>query len=335
MRCGTLGSAVRCFVSTLAVVAALASSGWAGTVFVVDSYHEAYPWSRVCRQGLLEGFQNDVSPVFFEMDTRRRPASEFAERADKAWEACRALSPDVVVLMDDYAVRYLGARMSGAGFNVVFMGVNDNPRRYFPSNSIPSNVSGVLERALGLRLVRDIGELLPTFPQRILVLMDTSITSEAIIRNSFGGQVHTVVSGIAVDVLLTDSSDDWRRRVQSLADSQYDAVIIGSYASLKDAAGRQVPLDETSRWTAKASPLPVFALWDISVGKGKAIGGLVVDGRKQGRDAAFLVNRVLNDGIVPPIQYGTRARLVFSRHELDRWKLVLPERMEQHADMEE
>ena len=310
-------------VVTLCLSTTHAARVW--TVFVVDSYHASYPWSRECRQGLLDGLGKDVRPVFFEMDTKRRPASEFPARADAAWDACAELAPDVVVLMDDNAVRYLGERMSAAGLPVVFMGVNNNPRKYFSSQRIPANVSGVLERALVLRFMNALGEILDYAPRRVLLLMDESQTSEAMIETSLGGHREMVVSGIEMAIFQTANFSAWREYAQGITKDNYDAVILGSCGALKDDEGRQVPLDDVSGWSARAVRVPVFGLWDIVVGKGKAIGSLLVNGSDQGRVAAGVVNGYLSSGRMPPIGYTNRASMVFSRYELDRWGIELPD----------
>ena len=46
-------------------------------------------------------------------------------------------------------------------------------------------------------------------------------------------------------------------------------------------------------WASAHSPVPLFCFWEFSVGKGRAIGGLVLDGRDQGAKAAELVNAIL------------------------------------------
>lgn len=295
----------------------------AHTIVVVDSYHSSYPWSRVCRQGLLEGLGEHVEPVFFEMDTKRRPEDEFQGRADAAWRVVRDLAPDLVVLMDDNAVRYLGARISRAGVPVVFMGVNDNPRRYFPNQAIPTNVTGVLEHAIGIRLIKSLARVLPLYPERFLLMTDISRTSSALIDISLGGKHEAVISGIKLETFQTGSYEAWMEKVLALPGGRYDAVILASYAALKDSQGRQVPFDDVARWTSAASKVPVFGMWDISVGKGMAVGGLVIDGREQGRNAATLVNLYFEFGELPPVSHSTRATFVFSRHELKRWGIEL------------
>lgn len=299
----------------------------AETVFVVDSYHGSYPWSSECRQGLLEGLMSGVKTQFYELDTKRRSEAEVSWRLEAAWKACNEARPDLVVLMDDNALRHLGPRMSDAGYPIVFMGINGNPRRYFHANSIPYNVSGVLERPLLMRSVKYLGEFIDVMSRRFLVMMDDAYTSEAIIDSSLGGRRELLVSGFEVETFLAGSYEVWKRRVLNLDKARYDAIILGSYAALRDETGRQVPLDDVTQWTARNSSVPVFCFWNFSVGKGKAIGGLLIDGGEQGREAARMVNRYLVEGEMPVLTIPEQGSLVFSRYELARWGLVLPERM--------
>lgn len=310
-----------------AMLFALSQPVWAETVFVVDSYHAAYPWSSECRGGLQEELLHGIDVQFFEMDTKRYPDSRFAERAEAAWKACIRAHPDLVVLMDDNALRFLGKRMSDAGFPVVFMGINGNPRRYFSAHSIPYNVSGVLERPLLMRSVKYLGEFLQAPAKRFLVMMDDAYTSDAIIESSLGGRRDRLVSGIEVETFLTGDFGAWKRRVHRVGAGNYDAVILGSYAALEDDDGNQVPLDDVTVWTAANCRVPVFSFWHFSVGKGKAIGGLLISGVEQGKAAARIVNRYLTSGEMPALDIPAKGALVFSEHELARWGITLPVRI--------
>lgn len=330
------------FIFGAAFLLALAVWGWtdrawAERLFVVDSYHLGYPWSAECRRGLLEGLVRGVEVEFFELDTKRRPKAELAPRAEAAMEACRGYQPDVVVLMDDNALRFLGARMSDEGYPVVFMGINGNPRRYFPGNSIPFNVSGVLERPLLMRSVRYLGKLVASRPGprvgRFLIMMDDAPTSDAIIESSLGGRRELLISGLEVEVFLTGSFGAWKKRILGLDAGRYDAVILGSYAALKDEDGRQLSLDDITCWTSSACPVPVFCFWDFSVGRGKAVGGLLLSGVEQGKAAAETVNAYLTTGEMPSISIPEKGHLVFSGHELKRWGFGVPESMVHHTKL--
>ena len=322
------------FIFGAAFLLALAVWGWTGRawaerIFVVDSYHLGYPWSAECRRGLLDGLVHSAEVEFFELDTKRRPEAEYAPRAEAAMEACREYRPDVVVLMDDTALRFLGGRMSGEGYPVVFMGINGNPRHYFPGQSIPINVSGVLERPLLMRSIRFLSKLVASRPGprvgRFLVMMDDAPTSYVVIESSLGGRRALLISGLEVEVFLTGSFGAWKKRILGLDDGRYDAVVLTSYAALKDEDGRQLSLDEVTYWTSSACPVPVFCFWEFSVGRGKAIGGLLLSGVEQGKAAAEMVNTYLTTAEMPSISIPKEGHLVFSGHELERWGFSVPE----------
>ena len=61
----------------------------------------------------------------------------------------------------------------------------------------------------------------------------------------------------------------------------YEAIFIGLYHTLVDDDGKHVSEQTVLEWTSAHSPVPLFCFWEFSVGKGKAIGGLVLDGRDQ------------------------------------------------------
>lgn len=304
-----------------------AGAAAAGGVFVVDSYHEGYQWSDECRCGLKETLAGGRDTTIFELDTKRLPPEAFHERVLAAWEAMERARPDVVVLMDDNALRLLGQQASDAGLPVIFLGVNQNPRIYFRNNVVPDNVGGVLERPRLARAVKFLGELLSPSPRRILVMMDDAYTSRAIIDVHMGGRPSMRIADIGVDAFLTSSQERWREKVLGLKDEGYDALVLGGYAALKDDGGGSVPLSRTTSWTAENSPVPVFSFWNFSVGPGRAIGGLLISGLEQGRAAGRLVERYLETGRMPCIEQSGAGAFVFSRSGLDRWGIRLPERI--------
>ncbi|WP_461209517.1 ABC transporter substrate-binding protein [Desulfocurvus sp. DL9XJH121] len=314
-------------VACVAAVLLWAVSARAGSVFVVDSYHDRYPWVRECHTGLEQALGGNHELRYFALDTKRAPGDRFAPRAEAAMEACREASPDVVVLVDDNAVRLLGQRLSDEGRIVVFMGVNHNPRVYFRGHRIPTNVTGVLERPEVQRTAKLLCEILHPCPKRLAVLFDDGDTSRAIIESSFGGKAQITVSGISLDAKMTGSFARWKRMVLGLADEGYEALVLAGYAALRDEEGLQVPLDTVTEWTAANSPLPVFSFWKFSLGKGKALGGLLIDGEDQGRAAANLVKAYLEQGVLEPVVFPANGTLVFSRSGLKRWNIDLPERI--------
>jgi len=75
----------------------------------------------------------------------------------------------------------------------------------------------------------------------------------------------------------------------------------------------------------------------MSVGKDKAVGGMVLDGEEQGKNAGKIVLDILNgipvNTIAPVVP--TQGEFIFSRSELDKWKIRLPRHIKDHARMVE
>ena len=291
----------------------------AADVAFIHSYHQGYPWVQEYRDGFLSGV-NGHSISEYEMDTKRKPATEYEAIANQTWQFIQEQQPKVVVLADDNALKLLGSRIVEAQIPLVFLGINANPRHYI---TLDKNVSGSLERPLLKRSVFMLRQLMPSI-RKVKVLMDRNPTSYAILETSFDDKFKQTISDIEVDITLEESFHDWKATVAKTKENGYDAIIIANYAALTNRFCENVSLDKVSHWTSRTSPLPVFAFWSYSIGEGKAIGGLIINGTEQGLAAAEKVNHFFVKGTLPAISTPKRGTFMFSQHELDRWGIELP-----------
>ncbi|WP_299792083.1 ABC transporter substrate-binding protein [uncultured Shewanella sp.] len=292
---------------------------FAAEIALIHSYHIKYPWVQQYRDSFLREV-NTNNIVEFEMDTKRKNATEYQKIADDAWSFIEENQPKIVVLADDNALKFLGPKVVAANIPLVFLGINANPRHYI---SLNQNVTGALERPLLKRSVLLLKELLPGL-KNVKVLMDRKPTSYAILETSFDDKFKQTVAGIKVDITLEESFHDWKETVSQTKAKGYDALIIANYAALRNRFCENVSLDKVSHWTSSQSPLPVFAFWSYSIGDGKAIGGLTISGKEQGIEAAKKVNHFFLKGDLLSISTPKRGTLIFSQHELQRWNIVLP-----------
>jgi len=131
-------------------VVSLASSGFAKTyngkkILFVDSYHEGYAWS----DGITEGIQKTLNGTGVElkiirMDTKRNSGEAFKkEAAEKVKAAIETFKPDVVIVADDNASKYVVVPyFKDVDLPFVFCGVNWDAAVYgFPCK----NVTGMVE----------------------------------------------------------------------------------------------------------------------------------------------------------------------------------------------
>ncbi|MDP2574429.1 ABC transporter substrate binding protein [Vibrio penaeicida] len=305
-----------------------ASNSIAKELVFIHSYHFEYPWVAEYREGFQSAI-GDMNIHNFQMDTKRKPASQFPAIADEAWEFIQQHDPDIVVVSDDNALKYLGPRLIENNIPTFFLGINANPRNYVP---ITPSISGVLERPLMKRSVYMISKVLPDVA-KIRVLMDGAATSHAILETSFNNKLSQSINGITVHTSLIQNYESWESNILETKQQGYDAIIIANYAALKDKSGKHYSLDEVSSWTSENSPIPVFAFWSYSVGKGKAIGGLSISALEQGIEVAKLINQFVASGEMPTITTPKKGSFIFSKKELKRWELSVPSDIEKKAEM--
>ncbi len=100
------------------------------------------------------------------------------------------------------------------------------------------------------------------------------------------------------------------------------AIYILSFYS--DTTGRTLTFEELCQATSEVSKVPIFNLYDFTIGYG-AIGGSVLSGRLHGEKAADLAIRILNgeEAVNVPVSYEKTSRKLYDYHQLVRFKIPL------------
>ncbi|WP_156455143.1 ABC transporter substrate-binding protein [Janthinobacterium sp. B9-8] len=301
-------------------------------IVVVESYHKEYKWDAEYRKQITDKLGRQYQLTFFEMNTKRLPPAEVAGMADKALRLIDELKPALVILGDDAALEFLGERIEARAIPSVYLGVNKNPRSYFKKD--PKYISGILERPLFQRSSYFIKALLPK-AKKILILFDSDRTSTIVFNDSFMGNSSLILNNVVFDVKLCKTFEEWKKEISDVGKNSYDAVVIGLYQSLKNEKGLNADSEEVIAWTNSNLNKPSFAFWDFAVGKGKSVGGFVLQGASQGKAAADMAEKILqNPGRLPSSYWPVflqEGAFVFSRHELARWKIQLPADMSKNA----
>lgn len=298
---------------------------WAAEILVISSYHPEYLWDQSYNASLVANLKGEHHISHFYMDTKRRPVEEFDQIAEQALAYYHQVKPDLVVLGDDNAINYLATSIASLGTPIVFLGMNENPRnKGFVGHP---KITGVLERPLLKRNISEMSQLMGGI-KKALVLFDSSNVALTAIEDEFKTQTELRVGQTRVNSQLLGDYDLWQEAVLNARQNGYQAIFIGLYHTLIDEQGRHVDERQVLEWTSAHSPVPLFCFWEFTVGKGKAIGGLVLDGHDQGAKAAELVNAIL-EGAQPKTlapRAALRGEYVFSKSELARWQLTLPDK---------
>lgn len=293
-------------------------------VVVINSYHREHPWVRAHNDALAERLRGRADLEFRYLDTKRAPSGKYTRLAEQILSELSADPPAVAVLTDDNAVTLLGRQLMALHIPVVFLGVNENPRKYLGKMEM---ATGVLERPLYKRSLLFLNEILGPKLNRCLILFDSSETSKVILDTIFRGRKRMLLGDTGAELALLDTFGQWKKRVETAPQQGFDALFVGLYHTLTDDEGNHVDSDAVLEWTSAHSAVPVFAYWDFAVGKGKAVGGLVNSGRPQGEAAASLVLDILA-GQPPDTLYPVtpkEGQFLFSRSELKRWHITLPD----------
>ena len=303
-------------------------------ILIIESYHHTYPWDASYKKGLEKILGKRYDLVTFEMDTKRIPKSEYETQADLAFDTYKQLNPELIILGDDNALKYVGPKFVNTKTPVVYLGINQNPRNYGMFG--PENITGVLERPLMKRSIVYLSEIYTSDLKKVLIMFDNGTTSHSSVEQVFRGRHSITIAGIQADLKQIRHLQEWQQTVLNAKDEGYDAIIVGLYQTIVDGNGDHVPSDTLIAWTSKNTPIPPFGFWDFTVGPKKTIGGLVLFGEVQGETAGKMAIEILTKGKIPyeirPV-VAKKGRLLFSTSQLERWqeKISLPEKIKSEA----
>ena len=114
-------------------------------VTYINSFHRGHPSSDDIMDGILENFPADSFEIdTYFMDTKRNPSKEYIEnRAAELFDSIMDIDPDILVVSDDNAIKYLvQPHLQDLSMPVVFCGVNWTDIEY---DLPPEKVTGMLE----------------------------------------------------------------------------------------------------------------------------------------------------------------------------------------------
>ena len=215
---------------TLALLLALLPGAAAATeplCLWVSSYHRGYEWNDGIERGIEEAVKGACRLERFFMDTKRNKEEAFGRaKALQALSLIHRLDPEVVILSDDNASRYLALpHLKESGRPLVFCGINWETERYgYPW----ANATGMVEVAPVLPLLKEIKQAV-AFPKRGLYLSSAVVTERYDAKHY---QRLFATAGVEVEVRLVESMEAW---IEGYREGQaYDFLVLGNYAGIND-----------------------------------------------------------------------------------------------------
>lgn len=295
-------------------------------VLLVFSYHQEYEWVEEETRGIDDIFadRNLIVEKFY-MDTKRYPDIASIEKVSaEAISKIKEMAPDVVIVFDDNACKYVAQEFVGSDVPFVFCGMNADPEDYgFPAK----NITGIEERGFWKESLDLLRELDPDISKTAILLDDSPTAHQAAKR------IKKIASEDDIlEVYMTNNFHDWQSKVIELQD-KVDALGLFVYFTLHDTLSDQViHADDVLNWTLENSKLPEFAILDFTVQNG-ALCGVIENGYSQGQMAAEIAIRILNGESAEsiPIMSPAKGVPVINRHRATELGITIPDGLKERA----
>lgn len=198
-------------------------------VVYVNSYHKGFPPSDQITMGVMEGLPSDTFEIIdYFMDTKRNSSEAFIKgRAAELVDSIRMEKPDVLIVSDDNAMKYLLIpNFREDSLPTVFCGVNWNTDQYDLSGF---NITGVLEILPVADLVRTMKHYYPGM-KKILVLNENTTTSR-----KTKPLLDTLLGNLGMEVTqeLVDDFESWKS-VFIDANNKFDIIYLQTRGAIAD-----------------------------------------------------------------------------------------------------
>ena len=291
-------------------------------IFIVSSYHRTYLWSQSTQKGVSAAMRavgylaNDAQVRQLEqtdqvesakvvvkkdwMDTKRKDSrTELAASTARITAAIKAFSPDLVMLGDDNAARYIGGQLLDSKTPVVFWGINGLPLKYGLVDNLDNpgrNVTGVWQSGYHKESLDLLKRLVPQAKTFAILACDSESSRPNVKMIEQLSQRGSLPLKL-VDKVLTNSLDEFKSRAQSLS-KQVDAFFVLNHDTLRDAKGNHVDMLEVGRWYLNNIRIPEASHEDQFVLEGMLLTAND-SGYNQGYLAFEMAHGILEKGLSP------------------------------------
>jgi ABC-type uncharacterized transport system substrate-binding protein len=213
--------------------------------------------------------------------------------------ALAAFKPDLVLLGDDNAARYIGAQLLDTAIPVVFWGINGLPLKYGLVESMDApgrNITGVWQSGYHKESLDLLKRLVPKAKTFAILACDSESSRpnvKLIEQLAQRGELPMQL----VDRVLTNSLDEFKARALELS-KRVDAFVVLNHDTLRDAKGNHVDMLEVGRWYLTNIKIPEASHEDQFVLEGMLLTAND-SGFNQGHLAFEMAFNILDRGLHP------------------------------------
>lgn len=283
-------------------------------VLYINSYHSGLVWSDGIENAIkLEFIKSKMTidlEVFY-MDTKRITDESYKkEIAKKAKKLVESYKPDVLIVSDDNAMKYVVVTyFMEANFPIVFCGVNDSSKKY----GMPvKNITGMEE----VQLIKKIVDNLKKYSNGMKVgLLDGDVLSAKLIADFIDNELNQ-----KVEKRLVSSINDWKKSFLELQE-KVDIILIGSNSGIKDFTKNE---QDIKTFIVENTKVPT-GTWSIP-SYGLALLSFVSKPDEQGQWAAKTALEILNGKKVEDIKIvrNKEARIFINATLAKKLNIIFP-----------
>lgn len=242
-------------------------------VYYVASYHQGYPWSDTILEAIQDVFAGKgIVFEHFEMDAKRNPSMEYSKNiALEAKAKIEQFHPDVLIVSDDNATKYLVEPYFNGNLPVVFCGVNWDVSEYKFNRK---TVTGMVEIELIDKIVHHLKEYARgprigfigmggyterKLPKYFKSLFDISLDKIYFVNNFEEWKIAYLKAQQEVDMLLVHNPDglpQWDSVVAKKLVAEHTEIPSGTSSSFTTAfalIGVIRQPEEQGRWSAETA----------------------------------------------------------------------------------
>lgn len=291
-------------------------------IFIVSSYHRTYLWSQSTQKGVGAALMkygyldNDAQAQQLAgsdavestravirkdwMDTKRKDSrADMAGATARIMVALRAFKPDVVLLGDDNAARYIGGQLLDTATPVVFWGINGLPLKYGLVDSMDApgrNVTGVWQSGYHKESLDLLKRLVPKARTFAILACDSESSRPNIKMIEQLAQRGSLPLQLT-DKAVTNSVEEFKSRAVELS-KKVDAFFMLNHDTLRDSKGNHVDMLEVGRWYLNNIRIPEASHEDQFVLEGMLLTAND-SGFNQGHLAVEMAAGILEKGLNP------------------------------------
>jgi ABC-type uncharacterized transport system substrate-binding protein len=217
------------FAAIVILVACNTNAPVKKTIVYVNSYHAEHPPSAEVTTGVLDNLPADSFRVHtFFMDTKRNTSISWIEqKAAQLMDTIQKIEPDVLIVSDDNAVKYLVEPYQDQfDFPVVFCGVNWTADAY----KLPEGrYTGIIEILPVDRAVEIMQDHFPGIKSMAVINENTTTSrkTEPLLASLLEAQ------GIELEQMLVDDFSQWKEAFER-SSNEFDLIYLQTQGAIRN-----------------------------------------------------------------------------------------------------